>query len=301
MKRSASLLALVLVTNLHAGSRSSANYSITTETADSAGARATSAAYTNDGSAGGVVGLSTVASPAETSKGGYIGQLYEVRALQLAALPVTVNEGGTRQLGGVLLLDDASILALAANTISWTVQSGPLTGIDSSGIATAGTVYQDASATVQGAFGGLSGILSLMVVNVNNDDLPGYAGDGIDDAWQFQYFGLNNPAAAPTFVSDGSGLTNQFKYLAGLVPGDANSTFHVSNALTAGQAGKMDLVFSPVVAGRTYTVEYSDTLAADSWLPLTNVGVTDSGSVRTITDNTAPLSRRFYRVVISKP
>ena len=32
--------------------------------------------------------------------------------------------------------------------------------------------------------------LVLTVKNVNPDDLPGYANDGIDDKWQKDYFGL---------------------------------------------------------------------------------------------------------------
>ena len=55
---------------LHAGPRTSANYNIPADSADAAGRRTASASYTNDGSAGGVVGMSTVAAPAETAKHG---------------------------------------------------------------------------------------------------------------------------------------------------------------------------------------------------------------------------------------
>ena len=83
---------------LHAGPRTSASYSILTDSADSGGRRATSANYTNDGSAGGIAGISTVASPAENSKGGYIAQLFEVTGLTLTTALLTVNEGATDQL-----------------------------------------------------------------------------------------------------------------------------------------------------------------------------------------------------------
>ena len=55
------LLTALLPAIAHAGPRTSAsaNYKVATDTADAGGKRATSAAYTNDGSAGGIAGLST--------------------------------------------------------------------------------------------------------------------------------------------------------------------------------------------------------------------------------------------------
>ena len=203
------LFTAVIASAAHAGPRTSANYSITTDTTDSGGARATSTAYTNDGSAGGASGLSSVASPSETAKSGYLGQLYEVTALQLAASPTTVNEGETRQLSGWEAVDDGSINALPATSITWSVMAGPFTGIDASGLATAAIVYEDTLATVQGDHGGLTGTLGLTVLNVNSDDLPGYNGDGIDDAWQVQYFGRIRAR-----LDDGDHLTRVREFLA---------------------------------------------------------------------------------------
>ena len=141
---------------LHAGPRTSANYSILTDSADSAGRRATSASYTNDGSAGGVAGISTVASPAELAKSGYLAQLFDVTGLTLTAALLTVNEGTTDQLAAWQALDDATFLA----------------------------------ATSQGIHLGQTGTLGLTVKNVNREDFGAYAGDLMDDAWQVQYFGL---------------------------------------------------------------------------------------------------------------
>ena len=80
---------------LHAGPRASTAYSVATDTTDGGGERATSAAYTNEGSAGGIMGVSTVAAPAETAKHGYIGQLYDVTGLTLTSASPTVNETAT--------------------------------------------------------------------------------------------------------------------------------------------------------------------------------------------------------------
>ena len=102
----------------HAGPRTSANYTITTDAADAGGRRATSASYTNDGSAGLIAGISTVASPSETAKHGYIAQLYEVAGFTVSASPSTVNEGATRQVIGAHLLDDGTLLAINAASVA---------------------------------------------------------------------------------------------------------------------------------------------------------------------------------------
>ena len=139
--RASSLLLFQLTcfaVTLHAGPRTSTNYTIATDTADRGGRRATSVSYTNDGSAGGITGLSTVAAPAETAKHGYIGQLYDVTGLTLSAASLNVNESTTDQFAAWQTLDDTSFLAVPAASVAWSVASGPLTGISATGLASAG-------------------------------------------------------------------------------------------------------------------------------------------------------------------
>ena len=62
-----------------------------------------------------------------------------------------------------------------------------------------------------------------------------YAADGVGDDWQFQYFGLNNPNAAPLLDPDGDGQNNLFEFTAGLVPTNPLSRFLVSIAPVPGQ------------------------------------------------------------------
>lgn len=299
---SAFALLPLLVGILHAGPRTSTNYTITTESSDGGGRRTTSVNYTNDGSAGGVTGISSVAAPAETAKSGYIGQLYEVTAVQVTATPATVNEGSTRQLAATASLDDGTMLASLASAVSWSVVSGPITSISSSGLATAGHVYQDTAALVQGSFFGASGTLGLTILNTGNDDLGSYGGDGIDDPWQVQYFGQNNPHAAPGFVSDASGLTNLFKYTAGLVPNDSSSRFLLRSAPVPAQPGQMQIVISPRLSDRTYTVKASTTLGSGAvWSDLTSFSINDNGTERTITDLDVTGTSKFYHVEITKP
>ena len=296
------LAAFALVLQLHAGPRSSSSYTVPTDTTDTAGAHATSSSYSSDASLGGITGISTAASPAETARSGYIGQLYQVTGLQLIATPATINENSTRQLGAAQVLDDATTLALPATSIAWSVQSGPLTGISSSGLATADIVGQTTAATVQGSYQGLSATLSLSVLDTIPDNFGSYAGDGLPDSWQHQYFGADNPLAAPTADATGTGQNNLFKYTAGLDPTDPTSRF-----ITAvGPASPTDtsahtITISPRLPDRTYTIQYSTDLGVTGWQSLTGTTIQDNGQTRTITDPDTTSTRKFYRVQVSYP
>lgn len=302
MKARAALFLALLSATAHAGPRTSTNYSITIDTVDGGGQRATSSSslYTNDGSAGSVVGISSVASPAETAKDGYIGQLYEVAGLVVSASPATVNETATLQLSASQLLDDTSSLAVNATSVTWSVLSGPITGISTAGLATAGAVPQNTAASVQGIFGGFTGSLNLTVLDTIPDNYGSYAGDGIDDAWQMQYFGQNNPQAAPGYVSDGSGLTNLFKYIAGLIPGNAASRFILEVNPAGGQPGQFNIVFTPSLTDRNYTVQYKENLTDATWSILAGP-FAGNGSTQTVTDPTTIKAHRFYQVQVTKP
>lgn len=301
MKLRATLFISLLTAAAHGGPRISTNYAVPTDTTDSGGRRTTSASYTNDGSIGGVIGLSTIAAPAETVKAGYIGQLTEVTALQLAATPTTVNETATRQLSASQLLDDLTTSVVPADSITWSVQSGPLTGISAVGLATAATVYQNTAATAQGSYAGLTGTLGLTVLDSIPDNFGTYAADGLDDDWQFEHFGLDNPNAAPLLDPDGDGQNNSFEFIAGLVPTDALSRFSLSIARVPGQPTQKQLVFYPTVAGRSYTVMTSLDLTEGSWGPLSGSTASDDGDQRTVIDPTASEMRKFYTVEIVKP
>jgi hypothetical protein len=172
MKFPAALFLILLTTAVQAGPRASASYSITTDTANFGGIRTTSSAYTNDGCVGVVGGVSTVAAPAEFAKAGFAGQLYDPNALSVTAAtsPATVVSGANLQLNAWQNLDDSSFLAVAPGSVAWSVVSGPITGIDSTGLAMAGLVQQghvkgrdNDTAMVRGAYGGFTGLLSVTV------------------------------------------------------------------------------------------------------------------------------------------
>lgn len=295
---SAALLAVCCRTG--AAPRTSANYTITAETADAGGRRATSANYTHDGSAARIAGISAVAAPVQSAKHGYLGQLFEIAGLVVNSAALTVNEAATLQLAAWQLLDDATFLATDANAVTWAIASGPVASISASGLATAGLVFQNTPATVQGAFGGFTGSLNISVLDSIADNFGAYAGDGIGDDWQVQFFGQNNPLAAPARDPDGDGVNNLFEFTAGLTPTDPASVFHMSIAPVPSQPARKKIIFSPRLAGRSYVVQSRLTLAAP-WQPLGSSTQTDNGPERTVTDLDAAGGKKFYRVEITRP
>ena len=295
-------LTLVCAVSVHADPRSSANYTLVTDTADAGGTRAASAAYTHDGSLGGVAGISTVTTPAETAKHGYLGQLYEVTCLALSSEQQDeVDEETTVQLAAWQLLDDDTLLPLASSGVLWGVLDGPLAGIDESGLATATAVYRDTLATVASIWGEHRATLDLTVRDIDSDNYGSYSGDGLDDDWQYDHFGLNNPLAGPLMDPDGDTQNNQFEFTAGLVPTDPLSRFLLRVEPVAGQPTHKRLIFSPRFEDRTYEILTSTILAADNWTALTGGTISDDGTQRTVTDPNATEGRKFYRVQVIKP
>ena len=296
-----SIAAVCLTTSAFAASRSSASYSVPADTADAGGRRATSAAYTHDGSIGGIAGVGTVAAPVEMARHGYLGQIYNAAILALSANPTNVNEGATRQLAARALLDDGTTLNLAPASVAWSPASGPILSISAGGLLTAANVYENTLATAQGTWRGLSATLGLRVLNVGDDDFGTYAGDGISDAWQVQYFGVGNPNAGPGGDPDGDQQTTGYEYFAGSNPIDGSSFFRFRIERVPGQPARKNLVFSPRVAGRTYAIHYKLDFNSPDWEKLDGFSVSDAGPQRTVTDMNATGTNKFYRVEISIP
>ncbi len=288
---------LLLVCTVHAGPRSSLSYSLTTDVTDAAGKRTASATYTNDASLGGISGISTVALPLETAKQGYLAQLTEVTALQITATPATINEGATRQLATMQLLDDGTTNLLPPNAPTWSILSGPLTSISLSGLATAASVYQNTPATAQATYAGIFGSISLTVLDTLPDNFGTYASDGLTDSWQVQYFGLNNPNAAPTQDPDHDGQTNVMEFTFGTTPTDTASLFQMSLLSTAN--GPQQITFTPWFADRTYVLKGSTDLV--NWLPVAGSTISHPANIGSAIDPNSQLQRNFYRIEVTKP
>lgn len=263
---------------------------------DAGGLRVSNGQVNHDGSMGGIGGISTQAIA--TAKHSYIGQLYDLDALQLTASPQTVNENGTRQLSAALVMDDDTSLA-AGGGFDWSILTGPMS-IDANGLASGQALYEDSLATVQASSGSAVGTLDLTVLNNLPDNFGSYAGDQIDDDWQVGYFGFENPDASPGIDPDGDEQDNLFEFLAKVNPTDPFSHFTFCLQPTPGQPTKQDLLFFPVFGDRSYTVMVESDLVPGNFVPLTGTTTSNDGNERTVTDN-APTGRRFYRVDISRP
>jgi hypothetical protein len=106
-----------------AATRTSASYSLTTETTDFGGRRATSHSYQEDGSSNLTGGRSTVANPVEFARTSYAGQLYEVKSLiATASAPGMVMAWQ--------VLDDGSLIGVPATENAFAATGlalGPIT------------------------------------------------------------------------------------------------------------------------------------------------------------------------------
>jgi hypothetical protein len=288
-----------LASTATAASRSSANYLVPTDTVDAGGNRTASANYVIDASIGGLGGIGTAAAPVVLARHSYVGQLMQVVNLSLNTSPTNVNEGATRQLATFVVNDDTTSNSVPATQVAWSVVNGPIASIDANGLATAGNVYQNEPASVQGAFGGRVGALGLTVLNDNLDNFGIYAGDGIDDAWQVQFFGVGNGNALAGFDPDGDRQNNRFEYIAGTIPTNALSKFNLSIAEVSPE--RKDVTFEPRFVSRTYSVEYATDPGAGSFVPLGGGMVSDVGPIRTVRDIQATNFARYYRVFITYP
>jgi hypothetical protein len=63
----------------------------------------------------------------------------------------------------------------------------------------------------------------------------------------------------------------------------------------------MQVVFSPVVSGSTYTVDSKSNLSDSTWAALSGSTQSDNGEQRTVTDLGFSGAKKFYRVSVSKP
>ncbi len=286
---------------LQAGSMTSAAYSVAADSIDAGGRKTTSVLYANQGCLGGVGGISSAAAPAEVARHGFAGQLYDVVRLTVSANPTNVNEGATGQLRASTVMDDASIINLSGSAVAWSVLSGPIDSINASGLAAAGHVYQDTLATVRAAALAKEGTLGLLVRNISNDDFGSYAGDGLDDAWQVTNFGENNPDGLASADPDHDGQNNAYEEMVGSIPTDGNSYFRFRIESVPGHVDQRNLIFSPRVGGRTYTLEVKVDLSTGVFTPVAPIAVSDVGAERTVTDINAVEAKKFYRVLITKP
>lgn len=293
-----------LTSAVMAGPRSSTSYSIATDTVDFGGQQTASGHYSHVGSLTWITGVSEAAVPAATvAHHGYIGQLYELLGYGLLASDYYPAELGVTQLFPVRSADDGTNVVIPTTGFTFSVLSGPLATISATGLVTAGAVYENTEAMVGATSPAFAGQLELplFVQDTVPDNFGPYAGDGIADGWQFQYFGADNPLAAPALDPDGDGQTNLFEFVAGLVPTDATSLFRLRIAPVPGQPAKTFLIFGPALADRAYVVKSKPALPGGIWEPLSSEADDHQSPERTVTDLDAAGAKKFYQVEITRP
>ena len=117
-------------------------------------------------------------------------------------------------------------------------------------------------------------------------------GDGIPDAWE-NVFDLNPLVPSAGLDSDHDGFTDLQEYLAGTDPRDRKSGLRIESVRSSADGAKIAFL---AIAGRSYRLDYRDSLTGSAWKSLTTVaaGVADR-NVEWL--DPGPVSRqRFYRL-----
>jgi len=300
--KSSIICALLAVSIPHAAfcTGSSASYSITTDVLSGGGGKSTSAAYGHEGSSGQICSTPSIAPSEEVFRHGYLAQIVYDAGITLSRSSVSINENSTRVINPYRVFDDGTLIYLSPNQVTWGIVSGPLTSITPTGVLSSGVIHTDSGGVISGSWGAFNTTRNVMIINNNQDDYGDYAGDGIHDDWQVQYFGTSNPDAAPDFDADGDGQNNLFEFTTGLNPADPGSEFELLSEPTVNST-QWNVAFGPIVPGRTYSVKYKLNLSDSTWQPLASFSVADVGSMRVVTDLNAGMQRKFYSIEITAP
>lgn len=276
---SALIAILAFLLSVPALAGSSTDYSLEPAVLDGGGSTGSSTDYALNPSIGpGTAG----ASEGYALRGGFSGMLSDASSLVLATAGAasSMNERATLQLEARIRYDDDTLATFTQPEagLTWTVAEGPLAAINSAGLATAGSVYQDTPATVRALYQGLDALLPITVRNLTNDDFGAYAYDGLADPWQVLYFGVGSAQAAAGANPDGDTLTNLQEFAFGTDPSQPSGgsvRWNGSTLLAAGLPvpyatnGSRGFTFRAVfsrrkdfaTAGLSYIAEFSADLA----------------------------------------
>jgi YD repeat-containing protein len=119
-------------------------------------------------------------------------------------------------------------------------------------------------------------------------------GDGLPDDWELLFFG--NLGRDGTGDSDSDGFRDSSEFVAGTNPTDPSSLLTITRAIPAG--GQFTIEWQ-AVAGKTYRVQYKDTLNMPAWQNVAG-DVTAGGATASKTDTTTGgIPLRFYRVTLA--
>lgn len=261
----------------------------------SAGNSRQTARYQLDDAVGGWGQRGDVASTAWV-KPDFCGSLVDITSLEVTSPAGQLGEGQSVQLASRLRCDDESILANGFST-AWQIASGPLSS-SGEGWVTGQPVYRNSNAVVQATSAGRVGQTTLLVLNTHLDNYGLYASDGIDDAWQTTYFGLENPLGLRGADPDQDGADNYYEFTSGTQPDLVSDAFELS---ILRQTNLVRLGLGPLATGRTYRVERATNIRSTEWSGVTNITANSPELVYFLSDTQSVDRINFYRVSIEYP
>lgn len=227
-------------------------------------------------------------------KGGYAGQWCEPVGVLASADEPNVAETTSCQLSAALTNDDGSLTVVRT---LWAVLDGPIASVDSNGVALSSVVYQDSPALVAASSGGLTGMVSLMVLDTLKDNYGLYAGDNVADAWQVSLFGLNNTNGLASADPDRDGANNLSEFIAGTSPLNRADVFGIISICRHG-GNQTEVVVAPAFSNRSYRIEGALSLKNPDWVPMGwHTGPTQT-TLLAIFDASITNNAAFYRAAV---
>ena len=192
----------------------------------------------------------------------------------------------------------------------WTITQSASLGADLSLQYLATDVHGDESAYVlahyNGSFSAPASVLNMTTHTASTFGANPVAGDwflleadndfdGMPNTYENAH-GLDpNNAADASQDADGDGLTNFQEYLAGTNPQDAKSNLRIT---AFSRSGASALVNFFVVTGKTYQLEYKNSLSDPSWTSIgTPFTALASGQVQFPDPNASAQTQRFYHIL----
>ncbi|WAC18431.1 hypothetical protein OVA24_14445 [Luteolibacter sp. SL250] len=226
-------------------------------------------------------------------------QLYPV-AVTVVPYAAAIPEGGSLQMTARLVYNNGGSAPIEPSRVQWRVNSVDPAYISSTGMLIASAVHKDTQITIHAVYAGYQGFIPAFIRNTQPDNYGSYAGDGLEDGWQVEHFGLDHPQASPLSDPDGDEQNNLFEYTAGTSPRDRYSKLVFAVLRAPSQPTHRKIEIHPILADRAYQLQHSPDLTPASWKPVAATPV-DTGSHRVITDTDAAGASRFYRVIVTKP
>jgi Tol biopolymer transport system component len=119
--------------------------------------------------------------------------------------------------------------------------------------------------------------------------------DGMDDDWEWTYFGNLDRDGKADY--DGDGLSDRAEFVAGTNPINDASVLRVF-LLTSVQTGGT-WIYWHAVAGKSYTVQYKNALTDPEWSSLAGTVMAEGPVALKLDDFGVPTTQRYYRVRVS--